>query len=620
MNRNVTTKIKNTEKPPTTKVKPTRAQLLRFALTGTTWDLRTPCPHSSAVDQHLATEFENEKLDHKARLFAKASARNDENLRERMEGIGTLSGLQVFIETQIGTDDGAIHLMENCSSLQKALLRCEESSQYKAILATITTVVARLEEFDTTHLRILGMYYACLCFSPQALKHHLQEYRNAGNLELSPLVAYSLYETLNVSLERAKWEDPELETAPMLEVLTGVNVLDGTQKENNITLHSSLHWELGEGPDQFIPRYVALLGRLGDIRTLAEIWSKIRRWLQPENTVRLSNSLSSCLLAFIDAGSPEKAIQAVREVPSNCNPGGILNASVCEKLLEHDHDGLIAGIVSQERLQQLLESELQNIEKRLGVRWTAGEDGTHMNPQNLATISTEIQDGDPTSNDSEISRLESTRRLIAETKALGSSKSKADLSQIADLLNNHEGREIPLGSTEDGQGGAQEFAWFPHCSPIEFSNSPTPAGTDRSTPWTPSSLGLIRGRPDCDGIPRKGGRSLYLMQLGYLSTREKSTQPHLQNGYNPWRDTGHIVTWDRMNGKFLVLFIGNGRGIVHSGFLQPSFPPSLPRFSAILAMDDEPSGFDSNFTDLLGPTTKSQPFWIDVDPGLDLSP
>lgn len=598
---------------------PTPAQFFRYALTGTTQTSKTKYQPWSLLDSRLEDELSTQTprvtpLDLKKSLGGKMGL-----AIQTLNETRNLSELQVVM-THICTNNDAVGLETICESLRKAILRCEKTSDYDAILATMNSLLVWLKKSGTTELRdfyILGMKYASLCFSPQALKHYIHEYQSAGQGAFSVEEARLLVETLHKAARLIRWENPERDTALMLQAVTGFNGPGGTEQTTSPTLHSCLPWnESSVKACDFIRPYVTLLGHLGDVHTLAEIWSKITKLRDAELTDSVSLTLSSCLLAFIEAGDPQKAIQAVHDISSDGKFNTLVSQSVWRKLLEHDHNGSIEGLIGERELDGVFGLELLNIEGRLGVKWAGGDDGWHVDTRNAAVIPKALTDENLATMDDENLGLESTPRLLVAIKGRGSSRSTADLSGIVDLLHGHEGREIPLGCIDQGQDGAMEVAWFPHCSPVEFSGSPTPAGNVMSSPC---SLGLVRARPDCDGVPFKSGRSLFLMQLGYLSVREKHARPGLRNEENPWRDTGHIVTWDRVNEKFIILFTGTAMGTIPTDFLQPSsLPPYLPYTSATLTIDNEPPGYGSNFTDLL--EVLHSRYWVDVDPGLAMEP
>lgn len=597
---------------------PTSAQILRYALTQTAGASRTKSQRWSRLDSILKDRFSQEYPNGLSLVMQNSLDGKAEFMIQKLEESQSLEELRNAM-THICTTNNVVGMATICVALEKALDLCEDTSEYESILATMNSLLVWLKKLGATELRdfyVLGMRYACLCLSPQALKRYLREYRCADYGDFTVSEARLLVRTLDKALQLSRWETPGRDVSPMIQVVTASGRLDGTENDNFPSLHSCLPWkEPSAGAYDFINSYVTLLGHLGDVHTLANVWTEIRGRLGTEPEISASLSLS--LAAFIEAGDPQKAIQVVHDISSDCDLSLFITPSLWRKLLEHDYNGSIKGLIREQDLDWVFYLELRNIEDKLGVKWTGGEDGWHIDAGNSAAIP--IAEGDENSitmND-ENPGLESTTRLLTEIKARGSSKSMADISVIVDLLHGHEGREIPLGSIDHSQGEGMEFAWFPQCSPVEFSGSLTPAGNDMSTP---SSLGLVRARPDCDGVPRKSGGSLYLMQLGYLSVREKHEHLDLHNGDNPWRDTGHIVAWDRINETFFLFFTGTGRGIIPSELLQSSsFPPSFPYSSARLTIDDELFGYESKLTDSLK-EKQCRLHWIDIDPGLGMKP
>lgn len=594
---------------------PTPAQFFRYALTGTTQTSQTRYQPWSLLDSRLENEW-SIKTPNPTPLDLKKSLHGKLGLAiQNLSETRNLSELQVDM-THICTINDAVGSAAICETLNKAILRCEETSEYDAILATMNSLLVWLKKSGMLELRdfyILGMQYASLCFSPEALKHYIREYQSAGHGTFTAKEARLLVETLHKAVRLSRWENPERDTAPMLQAVTGFGGLDGTKQTTSATLHSHLPWKGSSvKAGDFVHLYVTILGHLGDVHTLAEIWSKITRLQDVELADSVSRALSSCLLAFIEAGDPQKAIRAVHDISSDGRLNTLVTQAVWRKLLEHDYNGTIKGLIGERELDGVFGLELLDIESRLGVKWAGVERGWHVEAKNAAIIPTGLKEENLATLDDENLGLESTPRLLVAVKNRGSSRSMADLSVIVDLLHGHEGREIPLGCIDQGQDGVMQVAWFPHCSPVEFSGSPTPAGNDLSSPC---SLGLVRARPDYDGVPFKTGRSLFLMQLGYLSVRKKHALPGPHDDENPWRDTGHIVTWDRVNEKFLILFTGTAIGTIPVDFLQPSTPPSYLHYtSATLTIDNEPPGYDSSFTHLL--EEMHSLYWINVDPGL----
>ncbi|KAK2755785.1 hypothetical protein FQN54_005935 [Arachnomyces sp. PD_36] len=598
----------------------TPAEVLRFAVTETFRGQRTTWKHQSRTPQDSA--WEQQVWD---RIF-QAIPRNSRAppTREREHAISRLGTTRSMRDLQVvmthvcrGNDAAGVAKIQG--DLVGALSQRAINSEYETVLATMNSLLVWFKKLGATELRdffLCGMRYACLSASPQALKHYLQEYRSAGYGTFTAQEALSLVRTLERAVKVRTWENPSQDMSPMLRAVTGLSTPDGIPKNNHPTLHSLLPWEESSAEiGTFLPPYVRLLGHLRDVHTLAELLSKVRGLLGAEPTTSTSILLSSCLLALVKAGAPQTAIQAVHAISSDCELHSLVTSSLWRVLLEHDYNGSLKDLIRDPELDGVFALELRDIENRLGVKWSGGEDGEHVDCAKSATIPTALEDENFAVLDDENPGLESTERLLAEIQARGSSKSTSDLSAIVDLLHGHEGREVPLGSIKKGQNDAMELAWFPQCSPVEFSGSPTPAGNDQSTP---SSLGLVRARPDRNGFLRKSGSALYLIQTGYLSARAKHVGQGLHIEDNPWQETGHIVAWDRISEKFLLLFTGVGRGTVPSNLLQPSVRSTpLPYGSATLNLSALPSGYNSNFTDLLVDTSRRR-YWLDVDPGVGI--
>ncbi|KAJ9264524.1 hypothetical protein DTO195F2_2341 [Paecilomyces variotii] len=207
---------------------------------------------------------------------------------------------------------------------------------------------------------------------------------------------------------------------------------------------------------------------------------------------------------------------------------------------------------------------------RLGLEWHNAQSCHSMIDDSLHPIGSQpflTVDGDHVG-------LHTTQRFVEEIRALGCSNSSSDLGRIAELLDEHEGEDIPLCTQHMGSWDNQ-FAWMPQRSPIEFSHCLSAPGHNTRIPWDPASLGLVCARLDCQGKPMADEHTLHLLQLGYLCMRPASDIEQSE-----WTSSGHIVAWDRVNGGFVAIFVGKGHGVISSGYLPSSLPsPSRPRIT-----------------------------------------
>ncbi|KAJ9200012.1 hypothetical protein DTO164E3_2858 [Paecilomyces variotii] len=199
---------------------------------------------------------------------------------------------------------------------------------------------------------------------------------------------------------------------------------------------------------------------------------------------------------------------------------------------------------------------------RLGLEWHNAQSCHSMIDDSLHPIGSQpflTVDGDHVG-------LHTTQRFVEEIRALGCSNSSSDLGRIAELLDEHEGEDIPLCTQHMGSWDNQ-FAWMPQRSPIEFSHCLSAPGHNTRIPWDPASLGLVCARLDCQGKPMADEHTLHLLQLGYLCMRPASDIEQSE-----WISSGHIVAWDRVNGGFVAIFVGKGHGVISSGYLPSSLP------------------------------------------------
>ncbi|KAJ9216544.1 hypothetical protein DTO166G4_1760 [Paecilomyces variotii] len=209
---------------------------------------------------------------------------------------------------------------------------------------------------------------------------------------------------------------------------------------------------------------------------------------------------------------------------------------------------------------------------RLGLEWHNAQSCHSMIDDSLHPIGSQpflTVDGDHVG-------LHTTQRFVEEIRALGCSNSSSDLGRIAELLDEHEGEDIPLCTQHMGSWDNQ-FAWMPQRSPIEFSHCLSAPGHNTRIPWDPASLGLVCARLDCQGKPMADEHTLHLLQLGYLCMRPASDIEQSE-----WTSSGHIVAWDRVNGGFVAIFVGKGHGVISSGYLPSSLPsPSRRKYQGL---------------------------------------
>lgn len=466
----------------------------------------------------------------------------------------------------------AVLQANDCAFLRRALQRCEQHSSYGDILCTINGLVARLEGMGSlvsASLYLLGMRYACLSLSAAALLHHLEGYHHVSSEPLGLETSISLVSCLFHALQANQFGNQGFSTAPMLKAVTGEG---GTH--DGYKLHDTLFWADWEGPTDTIHPYILLLTKLKSCTILQQALERSLRALFPDSRFP-GQSIYTCVMGLVDEGESEQAVTYMRRISERCDdslPGISKFYRLRDLLADEKISELLPKVAGEFEYAEILRSQLLGMERRLGIKW-----------QPRKSIHTSITDQQRVTSeeplltlDGDCAGFDSTDRLIAEIRALGCSRKLGELGRIAELLDEHDGAEIPvtLSAFEDEPS---ELAWCPQRSPIEFSNALLLSRHDSSVPWSPSTLGLLRGRFDSEGTPLEYERSLHLMQLGYLVMRPQGHKvrpgAHSDGGWRGWQETGHIVAWDRVAGEFLAVFVGKGHGLIDPGLASPSLQP-----------------------------------------------
>lgn len=562
----------------------TPSQLLRFSLAGTTaasnqaiiqdvfdqWPLDTPPPPSLGL-------FTPRRQSHKGVPL--------QHLKQLEDQVKLVQDLQAFIEQNVTNASSAVAVqLHDGALLRKALRKCEGSHSYGEILSVVNGIVARLARLGargrtrapvlkSTH--VLGMHYACLSFCAPALYRHLEGYSQVTSDPLDLETSSSLVDALLNALQSIQFGNKESSPLPMLNLVTGEGRASSAPK-----LHDILSWKGPNDSSGSIQRYILLLIKLGSQRILRGELDKLLREV-PSDVRFPDQSTYAWVLALADAGKPKDARTYMRQISERCDgtlPGISKFCGLPAMLANKETSELLPETAGQLEYMAILQRQLCEIEARLGIEWQPmGSSHTSMSDSQFTASGKPLLgvEGDCTG-------FDGIERLIASIQISGRSKSYDDLGIIADLLNEHDGSEIPV-SLPTLEDSPCEFAWRPQCSPIEFSNAPHPIRYDSSVPWSPSTLGLIRARVDSEAAPGENDGSLHLMQLGYLVMRPRiraSPSNTAHSGDRPWQETGHIVALDRLAGNFLMVFVGKGYGLLDPGVLAPILQPQLG-FSAV---------------------------------------
>ncbi|KNG86864.1 hypothetical protein ANOM_006395 [Aspergillus nomiae NRRL 13137] len=445
------------------------------------------------------------------------------------------------------------------------------------------------------------MYYSCLAFSASALKRHLEGYISLGLPRLDLESCAPLVDALLVSLKLLPFQEPGYNTNEMRSIVTGESAGGGFSEHS---LHSIMCWADHHDSTQSAGPYLSLLARLRSDRTLQDIWDRTTKRLGPDSP-HTFQSAYGCVEALVEVGSHRKAVTYLRQISkcANGNLPGLSNFKGLRGLLAAERVAHAIPQLAGKEYPSILEAQLEDMEKRLGVTWNRRK-SVHTSISNPLYVSSEQPlltiDGDSAGYDSNM-------RLIAEIEALGCSKSMLELGRIANLLDEFEGDQIrvPIPYKD---AAPYDFAWFPQRSPIELPNNTLPVGIDQFSVRPSSALGLLRVRPHSHGISLASECCLHLMQLGYLVARPKSAQT--------WEETGHIVTWDRAFGRFVAVFVGKSCGALDAE-KQWIVPNPLFGLDAVMRVspgNDLPEQKDTN-----PPFRHSYPvYYVDADPGPDL--
>ncbi|KAJ5693221.1 hypothetical protein N7462_002644 [Penicillium macrosclerotiorum] len=451
----------------------------------------------------------------------------------------------------------------------------------------------------------MGMYYAALNVSTPAFQQFLGCYQSIDGRSFD-LGSHSwIIEALSEAISSALLRDPTW-------------IPDSFSETSQPTLNDIVHEvEIKNRPAW--TTYLHLLSTLRSRQTL------LKSWVEFLDTFSFTNQTHchlaySVIVSLIRSGQSGKAAKYLEEVSQRCGDNLPFISSLPSLRVLVD-DPIIAetlpSLVQGTDYELLLETCLGNIEQRLGIQWqdvpsspnkgqahisvTAGSQWMVFDEQPLLTI-----DGD-------CAGYDDPSRLYPEIQARGCSKSRKDLHQIVDLLNEYDGTAQPVTVKLDHSRiglspsiSLHEFQWCPQHSPLEFSDSPLSLlADDRHAGRTSTALGLLRARAMANGVPQDEHRSLHLMQLGTLSMRDGPGEK--------WLPSGYIVAWDRRLGEMIALYVGKSHGVIDNGPTPPN-----PPFGAVLDIrstmmpNAQQWGADQRSRSL------ANSYYLDIDPSPDL--
>ncbi|KAL4785281.1 hypothetical protein BJX76DRAFT_347184 [Aspergillus varians] len=489
--------------------------------------------------------------------------------------------------------------------LQNSLEQCERHNTYGQILSFINGLGTRLEQLDSRMFgtfHSMGMHYACLAFSESSLKHHLRGYVAAREKHIGQADSHSLVKALLSSLRTLSFQDPKRGTSKLLRLVTG------DPDSHTPSLHGILYWTKSNAKQDGVGDYLSLLVQAKSETTLQETWDIYLQSTVDDPDFTDFQSGYVYALSLVTAGDSSGALIALRQLSDRAghNLPGISEFGGLSGLLVDDAITEALGqLVSEEEYARLLNAQISDIEKRLGIRWD-DDKAVHLGISDACDASDQpllTMDGDSPG-------YESPERLIAEIQALGCSKSPADLSKLADVLDEYEGNLIPI-SIPSWSDPDTEFYWTVQRSPVELCSNTSPLGFDDPQNVSLSDLGLVKVIPSTDEGPFALAHTLHLIQLGYLLPKQSSHSRESSDDPSQLEELGYLVTWDRISGRFLIVFAGAGRGPVNP----------TAEFHILAA----PSGYDAiveinplNNMRSLGPNIRIPKYRLEQDPALDL--
>ncbi|KAL3452642.1 hypothetical protein BJX65DRAFT_266739 [Aspergillus insuetus] len=475
------------------------------------------------------------------------SISSPENATFQLKHVQDIRDIQRIIEQGVGDKTASYLLTDGFNHLSLALKQTQRLSSLGEILSFINMLEIRVNKSGPpvlSHLHVLGMQYACLAFCEPALEHHLRGYLSITRENLNLKQSLSIVGSLHSSLRVISFQNPDRDVSKMR------SLIKGSHDFQNPGLHGVLCWTGRKKASKEIGTYMALLVQIRDGTLHQELWDQhLERTTSSSSTWHFASAYQYAL-ALASAGKVSAALTALKELSKRANNSlpYFVNFQGLQDILQHDAICReILSLVKDIDHPKILEDELQRMEDRLGITWQASNE-RHVGisvPPNIDVIEQPIltMDGDSFG-------YESNERLVAEIKALGSSRSAADLSKIADLLDEYEGDlvrvYIPTWDAPD-----VEFYWAPQRAPIDFTGTYRAESIDGKETQLAQELGLIRVAPPDNEFFLQ--HSLPLMQLGYLFRKPKPLSYGDDGDAHALEKTGYIVVFDRLGECFRVV-------------------------------------------------------------------
>ncbi|KAL4873079.1 hypothetical protein BDV12DRAFT_182701 [Aspergillus spectabilis] len=479
-----------------------------------------------------------------------------------------------------------------------AFEHCEQQDTYGDILAFINGLAVKLKGYqssDRHFVHYLGIYYACLVLSEPALEYHLWAYSRDETLGMEE--SQRIVRALLRSLHALSFDDPKRDTSKLLRLVTGEA---GSDAPN---LHRVLYWSKGWGSEAeskvecgtATAEYLSLLVLSKSDTIRQEVFDNFLKTLIYDLEFLQFPAAYNYARSLIDAGDSSGALTVLKQLSKiagntlpDINQSRGLNSflrvnSICEELSQ------LAG---DDEYAKILSVQLHHIERSLGIEWQR-EKNVHSAVSSPSRVASEqpllTMDGDSFG-------YESPERLVEGIRTLGSSKSEADLSKVADLLDEYEGDLIPVTVYLDQPFDA-EFYWAPQRSPVELRARSSSTKVDGQHNELLSNLGLVRVTTSNNGDPLASGGTLHLIQLGYLLQKQPSASGEGLDASPELKELGYLVTWDRILDRFLVVFTGTGRDRIEptTDFHNFDAPHSLKAIMGLDCLQHRKKGWDVRF-------------------------
>ncbi|KAF9890876.1 hypothetical protein FE257_005452 [Aspergillus nanangensis] len=534
---------------------PTPSQVVRYALNRKT--------RQRNLDLQLEQIFQNSKPIIPPSWTAPHPPLHLE-LADALRRVSSLRQLRLCVERGLNTAEDATFLQQNgCSIIEQVLKSSYRKSSPTEVISTLHAIITRLQDMKvpiSKELHFLGMFFACLYFLPSTLKWHMKSYQSlsAEPIDSDPSVA--LVNALLYAIHLKKAQSRKCDVAAMRELVTGEY---NREPPINPNLHSILPWNSPDTPPFLLEQYLSLLVMLDSRATLQEVWHRTLNGPMSGDNHSRFRCAYPCLVALIRAGKAKNAYKFMEQLSKRGN-GALPDLSRFEDMTSLLEVSIIreklATLSGPQEYQDIVQLQLENVERRLGIRW----DPTNSHHTSMSNSMDTMTEKPLFSMDGECDGYASGERLTAEIQALGHVRSWKNLGRIGELLENYEGTHVPVSVKF-----TDNAFWVIQRRPIKFLQ--TDIAPLMAMAPTASSLGLIRVRPT-GYYHRVQGPYLLVMGLGYLTVRQTS-----ENGQVRFSETGHIVAWDRVFSQFLIVQtrdrdMPNHHNTLHKPLLFPNIP------------------------------------------------